>query len=135
MARYQSRALRTVLGAYKAAPIRSLGLDAFCSLLDIYLRKRVAEAEGSALCQARTEKIGLQGFLFRLNVPGVVSPSCPCGRGDQTAVHLFAECVDDRSRMLRVFGYVTKEEVYRGLSHHNTAPDMARALVQSGWLP
>ena len=35
----------------------------------------------------------------------------------------------------RVFEYVTKEEVHRDLCHHNTAPDMARALVQSGWLP
>ena len=52
-----------------------------------------------------------------------------------TAAHLFAECVDIRSRRLRAFGYTIKEEVHRGLSHHDTAPDMARALVQSGWLP
>ena len=36
---------------------------------------------------------------------------------------------------MRAFGYTTKEEVHRGLSHLDTAPDMARALVQSGWLP
>ena len=242
MARHQAQALRTVLEAYKATPVRSLELDAFCPPLDIYLSKRVADferrmqlsgldsklsrapayvearlrarrprhdrkkwlegahwdwakswtrstgrpndpwdskaaaardwearwvaqshgtparadntlaskafeggylrlyeklakAEGSALCQARTEKIGLRGFLFRRGVPGVVSPACTCGRGDQTAAHLFAECMDNRSRGLRAFGYTTKEEVHRGLSHHDTAPDMARALVQSGWLP
>ena len=99
------------------------------------LDEKLAKAEGSALCQARTEKIDLQAFLLQRKVPGVVSPSCPCWRGDQTAAHLFAECVDGRSRMLRAFGYVTKEGLYRGLSHHDTAPDMAHVLVQSGWLP
>ena len=40
-----------------------------------------------------------------------------------------------RSRSLRAFGYATEKDVYQGLSHHDTAPDMARALTQSGWLP
>ena len=99
------------------------------------LHERLTKVEGSALYQARTEKIGLQGFLFRRKVPEATFPACPCGRGDQTAAHLFAECTDRRSRSLRAFGYTTKEEVFHGLSRHDTAPDMARALVQSGWLP
>ena len=242
MARYQAQALRTILGAYKATPVRSLELDAFCPPLDIYLNKRVADferrmqlsgldrklnhatayiearlrtrrprrdrqkqlegthwewakswtksagrpedlwdsnkaaardwearwvaqshgaparadhtpsakafkgghlrlyekltkAEGSALCQARTEKIGLQAFLYRRKVPGITTPSCPCGHGDQTAAHLFTECMDNRSMGLRALGYSTKEEVHHGLSHQDTAPNMARALVRSGWLP
>ena len=235
MARHQAQALRTILGAYRATPIRSLELGAFCPPLDIYLSKRVADferrmqlgglslqlnratayvearlrnrrprrdrrkpwaknwtgstghpddcwdskaagarywevrwtaqartapkradntpaakafegghlrlyeklakAEGSALCQARTEKIGLQRFLFQRKVPGVVSPACPCGRGDQTAAHLFTACTDVRSRSLRAFGYATEKDVHQGLSHHDTAPNMARALTQSGWLP
>ena len=45
MVRHQAQALRTVLGAYKATPIRSLELDAFCPPLDIYLNKRVADFE------------------------------------------------------------------------------------------
>ena len=76
--------------------------------------EKLAKTEGSALYQARTEKIGLRGFLFRRGVPGVVSPACLCGRA---------------------FGYIIKEEVHRGLSHHDTASDMALPLVQSGWLP
>ena len=242
LACHQAQALRTVLGAYKATPIRSLELDAFCPPLDIYLNKRLADferrmqlsgldqelsratarvearlrtrrprrdrrrrlqgdhwewakawtestgrpgdrwdsekaaardwearwlaqnrgapvradripaarafegghlrlyeklakAEGSALCQARTEKIGLQAFLYRRKVPGITAPECPCGRGDQTAAHLFTECADSKSRGLRAFGYGTKEEVYRGLAHRDTAPGMAQALVRSGWLP
>ena len=41
----------------------------------------------------------------------------------------------DRFKGLRAFGYITKKEVYYGLSYCNIAPDMARALIQSGWLP
>ena len=41
----QTSALRTVLGAYKATPTRSLKLDAFCPPLDIYLNKCVADFE------------------------------------------------------------------------------------------
>ena len=45
MARHQAQALRTVLGAYKATPIRSLELDGFCPPLDIHLNKWVADFE------------------------------------------------------------------------------------------
>ena len=45
MARHQAQALRTVLGPYKATPVCSLELDAFCPPLDIYLSKRVADFE------------------------------------------------------------------------------------------
>ena len=86
------------------------------------LYEKLTRAEGSALCQARTEKIGLQRFLFQRKVPGIASPACSCGRGDQTAAHLFVECADEvYTRSLRAFGYVTKE-VFRGLSHHDSAP-------------
>ena len=71
------------------------------------LYERLTKVEGSAPCQARTEKIGLPGFLFRRKVPEATSPACPCGRGDQTAAHLFAECTDRRSRSLRAFVYTT----------------------------
>ena len=40
-----AQALRTVLGAYKATPIRNMELDAFCPPLDIYLNKQVADFE------------------------------------------------------------------------------------------
>ena len=81
-------------------------------------------------------KSSCEDFCFDEGCPGLFPRLIhTCGRGDQTAAHLFAECMDNRSRGLRAFGYTTKEEVHRGLSHHDTAPDVARALVQSGWLP
>ena len=58
----QAQALRTILGAFKATPVRSLELDAFCPPLDIYLNKRLADFErrmqlsglDQQLCQATT---------------------------------------------------------------------------------
>ena len=99
------------------------------------LHEKLAKVEGSALCQARMEKIGLQRFLFQSQVPGAVSPGRPCGRGDQTVAHRFTECADARSKGLRAFGYVTEKDVHQFLSHHDTAPDTACAVTQSGWLP
>ena len=94
-----------------------------------------AKAESAALYQARTEKIRLRAFLFRLGIPGIASPACPCRQGDQTAAHLFAECTDIKSRAMRAMGFSTVGEVWEGLSDHRKAPGMARALVKSGWLP
>ena len=68
------------------------------------LYETLAKAEGSALCQARMEKIGSQAFLYRWRVSYrklYTTPICPCGKGDQTAVHLFVECTDERFRDLR----------------------------------
>ena len=95
----------------------------------------LAKAESSALCQARTEKIGLRAFLYRCKVPEINTPTCPCGLGDQTAAHLFSECTNTRSQNLRALGYGSAAEVHHGLSHYKTAPGMARALAYSGWLP
>ena len=99
------------------------------------LYESLAKAEGAVLCQARTERIGLRAFLFRRGVPGIASPACPCGQGDQTAAHLFAECTDPKSRAMRAMGFSTKDEVWKGLSDHRKAPGMARILISSGWLP
>ena len=95
------------------------------------LYESLAKAEGAALCQARTEKIGLRAFLFRRGVPGIASPACPCGQGDHTAAHLFAGCADIKSRAIRAMGFSTIGDVGEGLSDRRKAPGMARALMNS----
>ena len=39
----------------------------------------MAKAHASALCQARTGKIGLRKFLFSVKVPSVSTRICQCG--------------------------------------------------------
>ena len=45
LATVQNKALRRVLGAYKATPIRHLEAEACCPPLDLYMNKRLAEFE------------------------------------------------------------------------------------------
>ena len=49
----QNTALRRVLGAYKATPIRNLELETFCPPLDLYFNKRLVDFE------ARLENSGM----------------------------------------------------------------------------
>lgn len=42
--------------------------------------------------QMRTEKIGLRGFLFQRNVPGIGDGRCICRQGNQTFKHVLLEC-------------------------------------------
>ena len=60
------------------------------------------------VCRARAEKIGLRVFVFWRAVPGIASPACPCGQGDQTAARLLAECTDAKSRAMRAMGFFNK---------------------------
>ncbi|CAJ2503370.1 Uu.00g107640.m01.CDS01 [Anthostomella pinea] len=41
---------------------------------------RLRKHEVSALCQVRTETIGLRAFLFQRRVPGEATPRCDCGK-------------------------------------------------------
>ena len=36
---------------------------------------------------------------------------------------------------MRIIGFLTKSDVAKGLSDYKKAPGMARALINSGWLP
>ena len=120
----------------RAAPARAdnIRVDKVFSGRHLRLYEWLAEAESAALCQARTEKIGLRALLLRRGVPGIVAPTSPCGHGDQAAAHVFVECADIRSREMRGMGFPTKEEVREGLSNYKLAPATARALIRSGWL-
>ena len=92
----------------------------------------MAKAHASALCQARTGKIGLRKFLFSVKVPSVSTPTCQCGEGEQDVAHLFCDCLHERSAPPRAMGLSTPESVREGLRDPKLAPRMAKALVRSG---
>ena len=101
---------------------------------NLRLYDNMDKAYASALCQARTGKIGLREFLFTMRVPSVMTPMCQCGEGEQNVAHLFCDCLHERSTPLRAMGFPTPGTVQRGLRDPETAPRMAKALVRSGWL-
>ena len=47
------------------------------------------------LVQMRTQKIGLNEFLYNFNVPGIESPRCSCGYGFQTVISAHAPFHED----------------------------------------
>jgi hypothetical protein len=53
------------------------------------LHKGLRKAESSLAIQLRRGINGLDAFLFQARVPSVFSPPCSCGRGRQTAKHVF----------------------------------------------
>ena len=51
------------------------------------------KAKSSLLIQIRTGAIGLRDFLFKRDVPDIMTPSCECGEGRETVEHLVMWCL------------------------------------------
>lgn len=56
------------------------------------LYKDRTKAFSSILIGLRTGKIGLQGFLSNMRVPGYESPTCDCGEDTETVEHFLLKC-------------------------------------------
>ena len=52
----------------------------------------LTKAQSSLLTQARTGAIGLRDFLFKQQVPGILTPHCSCGEGRETVEYLIIWC-------------------------------------------
>ncbi|OHW95426.1 reverse transcriptase [Colletotrichum incanum] len=52
----------------------------------------LTKRQSALLVQMRTEKIGLQDFLFSRRVPGITNANCPCREGRQTVSHILLRC-------------------------------------------
>ena len=67
------------------------------------LHKGLTKQESALLVQLRTEKIGLNDFLFARRVPDVTSPRCDCGARRQTVAHILLYCNKRRNLRNRIF--------------------------------
>ena len=56
------------------------------------LHRGLKKWASSLLVQMRTQKIGLNSFLFGRRVSGFETPDCPCGRGLQDVRHVLWNC-------------------------------------------
>jgi len=54
--------------------------------------KHFSKRQSAIYIQLRTEKIGMNDFLFKRRVPGVTDPRCNCGEGRQTVAHILLQC-------------------------------------------
>ena len=67
------------------------------------LHEGLSKRESALLVQMRTEKIGLNDFLFSRRVPGITSPRCECGERRQTVVHVLLRCRIYKDLRNRIF--------------------------------
>ncbi|KAF5669922.1 reverse transcriptase [Fusarium denticulatum] len=56
------------------------------------LHDGLTKKRSALLTHLRTEKIGLNDFLFGRRVPGITSNRCPCGSDRQTVAHVLLRC-------------------------------------------
>ena len=68
------------------------GYRPYPSIQALKLYQGRTKAFSSALIQLRTEKIGLNAFLYGMKVPDIVSPQCECQQGEETVQHFLFNC-------------------------------------------
>ena len=54
--------------------------------------KNFSKRQSAIYVQLRTEKIGMNDFLFKRRVPEIKDPRCDCGEGRQTVAHILLQC-------------------------------------------
>ena len=106
------------------------------------IHENLSRARSSLLIQARTGFIGLKDFLFKVKVPGVVTPYCECGMGRETVEHLVVWCSKPpKPRPWRGAEISSRRDLYKVLhgEHSGNETGMAKTVVDwllgSGRLP
>jgi hypothetical protein len=79
----------------------------------LQLHERLSKRESALLVQLRTEKIGLNDFLFARRVPDVTSPRCDCGARRQTVAHILLYCNKRRNLRNRIFANLSGRDNIR----------------------
>jgi ribonuclease HI len=77
------------------------------------LHEGLTKRESALLVQLRTEKIGLNDFLFARRVPDVTSPRCDCGARRQTVAHILLHCSKHRHLRDRIFANLSGRDNIR----------------------
>jgi hypothetical protein len=81
----------------------------------LQLYERLGKRESALLVQLRTEKIGLNDFLFARRVPDVTSPRCDCGARWQTVAHILLYWNKRRSLRNRIFANLSGRDNIRAI--------------------
>jgi hypothetical protein len=75
----------------------------------------------------RTEKIGLNDFLFTRRVPDVSSPCCNCGERRQTVAHILLCCRTHKDLRNRIFGNLSGRDNLRTIL---STPQLATKAIE-----
>ncbi|KNG79995.1 putative reverse transcriptase [Aspergillus nomiae NRRL 13137] len=104
-------------------------------VLDLY--KGLSKPHASIIIQMRTQRNGLQHFLFKIKVSD--SDQCHCGQGSQTSRHILLQCplfIEPRKAMLdRLDPGIRRKMDYNGImSHPQAMRYVAEFMHQTGLL-
>ena len=95
---------------------------------------KLRKAESSMAVQLRSEKIGLNNFLYRMNVPNVRSAECPCGWRKQTVKHVLLFCPrleNERGELIQQAGTSDYRQL---LTQKQGIRAAARWMIRVGYL-
>ncbi|KAF5232691.1 hypothetical protein FANTH_12862 [Fusarium anthophilum] len=98
------------------------------NVLDLHdglIKKRSA-----LLTQLRTDKIGLNDFLFGRRVPKVTSNRCPCGSDRQTVAHVLLRCRWHHQFRDQELGRLQGRNNLRKLVNERNAPTKAIKFIE-----
>jgi ribonuclease HI len=93
----------------------------------LQLHERLSKRESALLVQLRTEKIGLNDFLFNRHVPTVTSPSCSCGERRQTVAHVLLRCSKYKDLRDRIFANLSGRHSLRTIL---STPQLATKAIE-----
>jgi hypothetical protein len=93
----------------------------------LQLHERLSKRESALLVQLRTEKIGLNDFLFNRNVPDIISPSCSCGERRQTVAHVILRCSKHKDLRNRIFANLSGRHSLRTIL---STPQLATKAIE-----
>jgi hypothetical protein len=75
----------------------------------------------------RTEKIGLDDFLFNRHVPDITSPGCSCGERRQTVAHGILRCSKYKDLWNRIFANLARRHSLRTIL---STPQLATKAIE-----
>jgi hypothetical protein len=93
----------------------------------LQLHERLSKRESALLVQLRTEKIGLNDFLFNRHVPDITSPGCSCGERRQTVAHVLLRCRKHKDLRNRIFANLSGRHSLRTIL---STPQLATKAIE-----
>jgi ribonuclease HI/exonuclease III len=93
----------------------------------LQLHERLSKRESALLVQLRTEKIGLNDFLFKRHVPDIPSPGCDCGERRQTVAHVLLRCSKYKDLRNRIFANLSGRNSLRTIL---STPQLATKAIE-----
>ena len=93
----------------------------------LQLHERLSKRESALLVQLRTEKIGLNDFLFSRHVPTITNPRCSCGERRQTVAHVLLRCSKYKDLRNRIFANLSGRNSLRKIL---STPQLATKAIE-----